>query len=55
MVGGVGNGAAKEDGCWNLNLGAAAIGREDHVVLKKKRDDHEVLGKKGGKHAALAE
>ena len=43
------------DGRWDLNLGAAAIEREDHVVLKEKRDDHEVLGKKGEKHAALAE
>ena len=54
-VGGVRNGAAKEDGRWDLNLGAAAIEREDHVVLKEKRDDHEALGKKGEKHAALAE
>ena len=25
IVGGVGNGATKEDGRWDLNLGAAAI------------------------------
>ena len=34
-VGGVGNGAAKEDGRWDLNLGAAAIKRENHDVLKQ--------------------
>ena len=34
-MGGVGNGAAKEDGCWDLNLGAAAIEEEDRVVLKE--------------------
>ena len=32
-MGGVGNGAAKEDGRWDLNLGAAAIGGEDHMAL----------------------
>ena len=35
-VGGVRNGAAKEDGRWDLNLGAAAIGGEDHAVLRGK-------------------
>ena len=43
-VGGVGNGVAKEDGCWDLKLGAAAlqrgprgpeVNREDHPVLKE--------------------
>ena len=36
VVGGVGNGAAKEDGYWDLNLGAAAIGEEDLVVLRER-------------------
>ena len=36
-VGGVRNGAAKEDGHWDLNLGAAAIEREDHTVLEERR------------------
>ena len=26
--------AAKEDGCWDLNLGPAAIGRRDHAAPK---------------------
>ena len=26
------NGAAKEDGHWDLNLGPAAIGRRDHAA-----------------------
>ena len=43
IVGGVGNGAAEEDGCWNLNLGAAAIEREDHPVLEERKEDHVVL------------
>ena len=44
VVGGVGNGAAKEDGHWDLNLGTAAIGEEDHVVLMEgKEEDHKVL------------
>ena len=43
-MGGVGNGAAEEDLCWDLNLGAVAIGTEDHVVLEEKREDHVVLG-----------
>ena len=34
-IGGVGNGAAKEDGRWDLNLGTAAIERENHEVLKQ--------------------
>ena len=42
-VGGVGNGAAKEDGCWDLNLGAAAIERENHEVLREKEEGHVVL------------
>ena len=33
-IGGVRNGAAKEDGLWDLNVGTAAIEREDHVVLE---------------------
>ena len=38
IVGGVRNGAAKEDGRWYLNVGVAAIEREreDHVVLRGK-------------------
>ena len=42
-MGGVGNGAAEEDGHWDLNLGMAAIEREDHEVLRGKREDHAVL------------
>ena len=34
MVGGVRNGAAKEDGHWDLNLGPAAIEGRDHAALK---------------------
>ena len=37
IVGGVGNGASAEDWRWDLNLGAAAIGREDHAVLREKK------------------
>ena len=55
IVGGVGNGAAEEDGHWDLNLGTAAIEREDHAVLEERREDQEVLGKKGEDHAALVE
>ena len=33
-MGGVGNGAAEEDRPWDLNLGTAAVKREDHVVLE---------------------
>ena len=51
-VGGVRNGAAKEDGHWDLNLGPAAIERRDHVA-SKSGEDHKVLGEKGGDHAAL--
>ena len=54
-MGGVRNGAAKEDGCWDLNPGAAAVETEDHAVLKEKREDHEVWGEKGENHAALVE
>ena len=43
LVGGVGNGAAKEDGRWDLNPGVAAIGGEDHMVLKWLREGHSVL------------
>ena len=42
-VGGVRNGAAKEDGHWDLNLGPAAIEREDYAVLRGKEEDHAVL------------
>ena len=35
--------AAKEDGHWDLNPGAAAIEREDHVVLRGKEEGHAVL------------
>ena len=44
MTVGVRNGAAKEDGHWDLNLGTAAIEREDHMVLKESREDHVVWG-----------
>ena len=43
MTVGVRNGAAKEDGHWDLNLGVAAIEIEGHAVLKGKGEDHEVL------------
>ena len=43
IVGGVRNGATKEDGHWDLNLGAAAIEVEGHVVRKESREDHVVL------------
>ena len=33
-VGGVVNGAAKEDGCWDLNLSLATIEGVDHTALK---------------------
>ena len=36
IVGGVGNGPAEEDQHWDLNPGAAAIGREDHTALRGK-------------------
>ena len=36
-VEGIGNGAAKEDGRWDLNVGVAAIEREDHPVLGGKK------------------
>ena len=42
-VEGIGNGAAKEDGRWDLNRGAAAIQTEDHAVLEEE-EDHVVLG-----------
>ena len=45
-MGGVGNGAAKEDWCWNLNLGMAAI---------PERGLHGFGGVGGENHAALAE
>ena len=32
----VGNGDAEEDWHWDLNLGAATIETEDHVVLGEK-------------------
>ena len=44
-MGGVRNGAAKEDGHWDLNLGPAAIERRDHAA-SKSREDHKVLGEK---------
>ena len=44
--------AAKEDGNWDLNLGAAAIGRKrDHVALKGRRDHVALKGRRD--HAAL--
>ena len=33
MVGGVGNGAAEEDGHWDLNPGTTATPGEDHTAL----------------------
>ena len=63
-MGGVRNGAAREDGHWDLNLGPAAIERRDHAA-SKSGEDHKVLGEKeettrlqskwGGDHAALKE
>ena len=53
MVVGVGNGAAKEDGYWDLNLGAAAIGEEDHEVLRGMEEGHPVLEEED--HAVLME
>ena len=32
----MGNGAAEEDRCWDLNLGVAAIEREDHKALAER-------------------
>ena len=43
MTVGVRNGAAKEDGHWDLNLGTAVIEGEDHTVLRRKEEDHKVL------------
>ena len=53
--------AAKEDGNWDLNLGAAAIGRKkrpcgsegkrDHVALKGRRDHVALKGRRD--HVAL--
>ena len=45
IVGGVGNGAAEEVWCWDLNLGTAAIKTEDHEVLGEKGEDHAALVK----------
>ena len=42
----MGNGAAKEDGHWDLNPGAAAIPGEDHMVLAEKGEVHMALAKK---------
>ena len=43
-MGRVGNGAAEEDWCWDLNPGRAAIPEgEDHAVWGEKREDHMVL------------
>ena len=53
-MGAVGNGAAEEDWHWDLNLGIAAVGTEDHTVLKKRKEDYVVWGEKGEDHAALA-
>ena len=46
IVGGVRNGAAEEDWRWDLNLGVAAIEREDHVALKERREGHGVWGER---------
>ena len=45
IIGGVRNGAAKEDGRWDLNLGPAAIEKEDHKALGEKGEDHGALVK----------
>ena len=45
IVGAVGNGAAEEDGHWDLNLGTAAIESEDYTVQKEKGEDHAALVK----------
>ena len=42
-VGGIRNGVVKEDGLWDLNLGVAAIERENHEVLRRKEEGHVVL------------
>ena len=42
MVGGVGNGAAKEVGHWDLNLGAATM-EGDHAILEERKENHVVL------------
>ena len=47
-VGGVRNGAAKEGGRWDLNLGVAAIEREDHAVLKEEREGLCICRYSGG-------
>ena len=44
IVGGVRNGAAEEDGHWDLNLGAAAIEGDYHAVVKERKEDHVILG-----------
>ena len=36
-MGGVGNGAAEEDGLWDLNPGAADIPGEDSMVVTQLR------------------
>ena len=55
MTVGVRNGAAKEDGHWDLNLGAAAIERENHKVLRGKEEDHAVLKWGKGPHCSEGE
>ena len=43
IVGRVGNGAAEEDGRWDLNRGAVATEREDHKVLRERGENHAAL------------
>ena len=40
IVGGVKNAVAEEDWHWDLNLGPAAIEKEDHKALGEKGEDH---------------
>ena len=47
IVGGVGNGPAEEDRHWDLNPGAAAIGREDHAVLEEEGERTTQLWQSG--------
>ena len=53
-MGGVGNGAAGEDGHWDLKPGVAAIAGEDHRALAEKGENHAALaewGPRGGDSA----
>ena len=54
-VGGVRNGAAKEDGRWDLNQGAEAIRGGNHKVLRRKGEGHAVLKWGKGPHGSEGE